>query len=108
MIREATNYRASAIEDMLDRYGLAYICRNPLVLFGERPANASDPPHVAYGQRLFIDVAARGYEDRDYSESLSRRVREAYDILEGLYTPWPAQYAGPRDLSYGHAEGHPR
>lgn len=108
MIREARNYRTSVIEDMLDRYGLAYICQNPLVLFGERPANASDPPHAAYGQRLFNDAAGRGYEDRDHSESLSRRVREAYDILEELYTSWPAQYAGPRDPSYGHAEDHPR
>ena len=96
MIAPNDNYRASFIESMLDRYGLAYICQNPLVLFGDAPASARSAQHVRGDARLpgSSHHGDPGYERQD-PESLSRRVREAYEILRELYAPWPAQYAEP-------------
>lgn len=106
MIRPADDRRTSPIEKMLDQYGLAYICLNPLVLFGEGPAGNEPPTHPAHGGGPLTANRARVCE-RGQSERLSWRVTEAYDILNRLYAPWPADYDRPQYPSYEHAGYRP-
>jgi hypothetical protein len=106
VIRAVDDRGISVIEKMLDQYGLAYICLNPRVLFGDGPARAEAPAHVGHGGGMFAAGRTRGYEGGHY-ERLSCRVAEAFEVLRRLYAPWPADYARPQPPSHERAGYRP-
>ena len=108
MIQAADGYRGPPLESLLNRYGLAYVCHNPLILFGEGSAETARAPYPPYhgcppGGN---DGAGQRYP-RGRSEGLSERVTEAYEILNQMYAPWPAPDARPQDLTHGRPAYRP-
>jgi hypothetical protein len=101
MIQAADDRGPSLVERMLDEHGLAYICRNPSVLFDGYTDTSQNLANAVYRRRpLGCDTGAGpGYGARD-PESPAGRAREAYIILAELYAPWPAEPAEPRGSPY--------
>jgi hypothetical protein len=108
MIAAAADYRRLPLKNMLDQYGLAYICQNPLVLFGDVATRPEDAAYAMHGGRPSRSADGVGREcERRGSEGLWRRVREAHEILNQLYAPWPAQYMRPQGPTRTHAAYRP-
>lgn len=102
MIREATSYRSTVVEDLLGRYGLAYVCQNPAVLFSDYVVALGDQSRGTYRPASASDTGKTGYVDRR-GENLAHRVSEAYEILDALRAPWPAEYGRSSSPPYGLA-----
>jgi hypothetical protein len=106
MIQMSNDYRIPLLESMLNRYGLLYVCQEPLILFGERSARAESVPKVVgYGDDLGGTYHLRRYGREGAAEDLARRTREAYEILNQLYAPWPAMSPGSH-ASVGEQPGY--
>jgi hypothetical protein len=108
LIQAADGYRGSVLESLLNRYGFAYICHNPLILFSKGPAETARSPYpLYYGCPPGGNDGAGQRYPRGRSEGLSERITEAYEILNQMYAPWPAPGAWPQDSSYSRPAHKP-
>ena len=94
--------RCAHANAMLDRYGIAYVCQHPEILFGE-------PPLTEYGGMPYVQGSGlNGARETPFEpfgkplgtrphrkDDLVQRSVEAYHILREIYAPWPMpQYDG--------------
>ena len=89
-------------ETMLDRYGLAYVCRHPEILFNLPTQPRADP----FSRNRWADFGPRrnafhtdyGSGRAAYIGDLVLRAVEAYRILEELYAPYRPDHKGDARL----------
>ena len=73
-------------ERMLDRYGLAYVCSHPGVLFGSLAPPGADLAEILAGS--YRPSASAGGRDTYYHSPPARRIAEAYRVLQYFYAPY--------------------
>lgn len=77
--------RYAQAEDMLERYGLAYVCSHPSILFGRLALSQSDVSDILAGSyRPLASTALR----EAYPSPPAKRIAEAYRILQYFYAPY--------------------
>lgn len=78
-------------EAQLNRYGLAYVCEHPEILFGYGPQNDDTLDQRVYG--VSAGSPSRLSENRPYpvaepgNQTLGCRVNQAYGLLNEIYAP---------------------
>lgn len=97
-------------ERMLDRYGVAYVCRHPEILLGIVPsvdsaygAHAIGQGYRRNGRAMYFDTFARG-RPHDAEDMLQRAI-DAYRTLDEIFTPQSFARCEPQPPR-GHAYGH--
>lgn len=91
-------------EQMLNRYGIGYVCEHPEILFGKAVALHADPDQRGYGVPQAAEYIATSpgregphsvYEDA--GDALVDRMNQALHILNEIYAPpRPATVGSPR------------
>ena len=83
----------SHAERLLDQYGIAYICRNPGILFGDENRARPDQTKPPYCDHLDAPSADPPYAPTPTAspphsvEELLYRITQAYRILDEIYAP---------------------
>ena len=79
----------------LERYGLAYICEHPEILFSKANAAENNPAHGVYRGNAAAGYDSVGHDNRtlggvtpETDDGLLTRVSEAYEILNDVYAPY--------------------
>lgn len=88
-------------EQMLDRYGVAYVCQHPEILLGIVPpidsgygAHASGQVYSCNARDAYLRTLVSG-RPKDTEDPLARTI-EAYRTLDELFTPRSSTHCGPR------------
>ena len=88
----------------LDRYGLAYICEHPEILFSKANGTENNPAHSVYGSNAAAGYDSAGHDNRtldgalpEAADDLLMRVSEAYRILNDIYAPYTTRTTEQRD-----------
>ena len=96
-------YRNHVRVQDLDRYGLAYICEHPEILFSRANAAENDPAQSVYRSDAAAGYDTVGHDDRtldgvapEAADGLLMRVSEAYEILNDIYAPYSSRTAAHR------------
>jgi hypothetical protein len=89
--------RYDEAERMLERYGLAYVCQAPEILYGQLPMHERrvhvTPTYQPYHQRAMPLPSVPCAADDD----LFARVVGAYRVLDHIFAPYEAPVPKPYD-----------